>query len=68
MTPPERTLHKADRVGFFASLLCAAHCALLPVVIALLPAFGVASTLNDSFEELLAVFATVLGLFALIVG
>ncbi len=63
-----RTLHKADRVGVVASLLCAAHCALLPVVIALLPAFGIASALNEYFEEGFAVFATVLGLVALITG
>lgn len=68
MASPRKTLHKADRVGFFASLICAAHCALLPIVIALLPAFGVAGALNEHFEELFAVFATVLGLFALVVG
>jgi MerC mercury resistance protein len=68
MASPRKTLHKADRVGFLASLICAAHCALLPIVIALLPAFGVAGALNDRFEALFAVFATVLGLFALVVG
>jgi hypothetical protein len=68
MSPSPRVLNKADRVGFFASLICAAHCALLPVVLALLPAFGVAGALNEHFEELFAVFATVLGSVALIVG
>lgn len=68
MASPRKNLHKADRVGFLASLICAAHCALLPIVIALLPAFGVAGALNEHFEELFAVFATVLGLFALVVG
>ncbi|MFZ5638224.1 MAG: MerC domain-containing protein [Pseudomonadota bacterium] len=65
---PAPHLHKADRVGVVASFLCAAHCALLPVVIALLPAFGVAGALNEYFEEAFAVFATVLGLVALITG
>lgn len=68
MRKPAPTLHKADRVGFVASMLCAAHCALLPVVIALLPALGVAGSINEHFEEGFAVFATVLGLAALITG
>lgn len=63
-----RTPHKADRVGAIASLVCAAHCALLPVVIALLPALGIATAFSEHFEEWFAVFATLLGLFALVTG
>jgi hypothetical protein len=68
MVSPLKTLHKADRLGFVASLICAAHCALLPMAIALLPAFGVAGVFNDRFEGLFAVFATLIGLYALVVG
>ena len=31
---------KADRIGIFASVLCAIHCALTPVLLILLPTFG----------------------------
>ena len=57
-----------DRLGATGSLLCALHCALLPVLIALLPALGIATWMNDSFEAGFVVFATLLGLFTLIQG
>lgn len=31
---------KADRIGIWASVLCAIHCALTPVLLILLPTFG----------------------------
>ena len=40
MSTTESALRRADRVGFAASALCAVHCALLPLALALLPAFG----------------------------
>jgi MerC mercury resistance protein len=68
MPPEQRRRRVLDRIGATGSVLCAVHCALLPVVIALLPAFGVASAWNEHFEEWFAVFATVLGSFALVAG
>ena len=61
-------LGRADRLGLAASFLCALHCALLPVVITLLPSLGVAAGLGDRFEEGFVVFASLLGLFTLASG
>ena len=67
MSPQQR--HRLlDRLGATGSLLCALHCALLPVLIALLPTLGIATWMSDSFEEGFVVFATLLGLFTLIQG
>lgn len=65
---PTRTRQLLDRLGAAGSLLCAAHCALLPAVVALLPAFGIAAIGGDGFEQGFVVFATLLGLFTLAWG
>ena len=58
-----------DRLGAAGSLLCAIHCALLPVVIAVLPSLGIAAWLGaDGFEQAFVVFATLLGLYTMIGG
>lgn len=57
-----------DRFGAYGSLLCAIHCALLPILLALLPSLGLASVLGDTFERGFVVFATLLGLFSVIWG
>ena len=57
-----------DRLGATGSLLCAAHCALLPVLIASLPPLGVATWLGDDFERGFVLFATLLGLFSVLWG
>ncbi len=57
-----------DRLGATGSTLCAIHCALLPVVIAVLPSLGIATWLGDDFERGFVVFASLLGLFTLIQG
>ena len=50
-----------DKIGISASLLCAVHCALLPVLFTTLPLFGV-ELLENSNVELGFIF------FSLIVG
>ena len=57
-----------DRLGAAGSLLCAVHCALLPLLIAVLPSLGVAAWLGDDFERGFVIFATLLGLFSVIWG
>jgi hypothetical protein len=57
-----------DRLGATGSLLCALHCALLPVAIALLPTLGIALWLGDGFEQGFVIFATLLGLVTLVLG
>lgn len=57
-----------DRLGATGSLLCAVHCALVPVAIALLPPLGLTSLTSSSFELAFVVFATLLGLFSIVWG
>ncbi|WP_449446240.1 MerC domain-containing protein [Thermomonas brevis] len=54
-----------DRIGATGSLLCAIHCALLPILIALLPSLGLATWLGDGFEVGFVLFATLFGLAVL---
>jgi len=58
----------ADRFGATASFLCAVHCALLPLVIAALPAIGLGFLANHRFERGFIAFASVLALTTLVVG
>ncbi|QDH69537.1 MerC domain-containing protein [Marilutibacter alkalisoli] len=57
-----------DRIGAAGSLLCAAHCALVPIMIATLPSLGVSGWFDDSFELAFVIFATALGLFSVAWG
>lgn len=68
MSAPESALRHADRVGFAASFLCAVHCALLPVALALLPALGLNLGGWIDFDQAFVIFATLLGLTTLSLG
>jgi hypothetical protein len=70
MSPIRPTLVSrfADRFGATASFLCAVHCALLPIVIASLPAIGLSFLANHRFERGFIAFASALALTMLIVG
>jgi hypothetical protein len=57
-----------DRIGATGSLVCAMHCALLPLLIALLPSLGIALWLGEGFELGFVSFATLLGVFTLVWG
>ena len=57
--PPSALL---DRIGATGSLVCAVHCAALPLLIALLPSLGIATWLGDGFERGFVVFASLFGL------
>lgn len=54
-----------DRIGAAGSLLCAIHCALLPLAIAILPSLGIAVWLGDGFETGFVAFASLFGLSVL---
>lgn len=54
-----------DRVGAAGSLLCALHCALLPLVIAALPALGLGGFALIDIDQAFTVFATLLGVTTL---
>lgn len=55
----------ADSVGSVGAMICAAHCALLPVIIAALPALGMSALASTSLEWAFVMFATVLALTSL---
>jgi peptidoglycan/LPS O-acetylase OafA/YrhL len=56
-----------DRVGATGSMLCAVHCAALPLVLAIAPAIG-AGFASPTFEIAFIAFASVLGMTSLILG
>lgn len=58
----------ADRFGATASFLCALHCALLPLVIAVLPVLGLGFLADHRFERVVVVFAAGLALSSLLFG
>ncbi len=60
------TSHFLDRLGATGSLLCAIHCALLPLLIALLPSLGVAVWLGDGFEAVFVLFVSLFGVSVLV--
>ncbi len=57
-----------DRVGMWASLLCAVHCALLPLALAVLPTLGLSVWGRVDVDQAFVVFATVLGVASLGLG
>lgn len=65
---PSRKLDKADRLGFAAAMLCAAHCALVPVALAAAPALGLATGGWVDIDQAVTVFATLLGCSTLAIG
>lgn len=68
MQTPSMTLHKADRLGFAASFLCAIHCALWPWLLALAPAFGLELGGWIDLDQAFVVFASLLGVSTLTLG
>lgn len=64
----ERTRARFDQLGATGSLLCALHCALLPLLVAALPSLGVAMWLSDGFEAIFVTFVTAFGLAVLLWG
>lgn len=61
-------LKRADRVGAAASLLCAVHCALLPLALAALPTLGLSFGGRVDIDQAFTVFATLLGITTLAIG
>ncbi|MEO6365435.1 MAG: MerC domain-containing protein [Luteimonas sp.] len=61
-------LRSADRIGFAGSFLCAVHCAVLPLVLAILPAFGLELGGWIDIDQAFVVFATLLGATTLTLG
>lgn len=65
---PSWLLRITDRIGATASFVCAVHCALLPLVIAVLPAIGLGILANHAFERAFIAFAAALAMLSLVTG
>jgi hypothetical protein len=57
-----------DNAGMTASLLCAAHCALLPIVVTLLPLVGLSFLAHETTEWMLLGLSAALGMSSLCLG
>lgn len=57
-----------DRFGATGSLVCALHCALIPLVLAGLPSLGLSVWLGDGLEQAFVLFVSLLGVFSLTWG
>ena len=57
-----------DRVGIAGSLLCAIHCALMPLILSVLPALGVGLLSSVDLDQAFVIFATLLGIATLSTG
>ena len=68
MSLSSRLRHLLDRFGATGSMLCAVHCAVIPVLLAAAPSLGLSFWLGDGVEQALVVFVTLLGLFSLVWG
>lgn len=68
MSNPSPALRRADRIGFAASFLCAMHCALLPIALALLPSLGLGAGGWIDIDQAFVVFATLLAATTLTLG
>jgi carbon starvation protein CstA len=67
--PPKRGLEsRVDRFGALASMMCAVHCALLPLIFGVLPALGLGFLAKHGFEQAFVSFAIVLASISLIYG
>jgi ABC-type Fe3+ transport system permease subunit len=65
---PRSALRAADKIGFAASFVCAVHCALLPLVMAFVPAVVLNAGGWLDWDQAFVVFATLLGATTLSLG
>jgi MerC mercury resistance protein len=53
--------NKLDKIGICVSLLCAVHCAMLPLIITLLPLIGFKFLANEYFEMAIIASSLLIG-------
>ena len=68
MSRASSRLQQADRVGFAASMLCAIHCAAMPLLLAILPTLGLGVGGWVDLDQAVVVFATLLAAVTLTIG
>src|ERR1700712_5226092 len=64
MNHPKKS-SRLDNVGMTASILCAVHCAIVPIIITSLPLLGLGFLANPWFEWGMISFALMIGLWAI---
>lgn len=57
-----------DKAGMIASITCAVHCMIMPLIITLLPIFGLSLFATEQFEWFLLIISAVLGITSLCFG
>ena len=57
-----------DKAGMVASITCAVHCMIMPLVITLLPIFGLSLFATEEFEWILLMISAMLGITSLCFG
>jgi hypothetical protein len=64
----ENAVDRLDRVGMTASFLCAVHCAIMPLVVTLLPLLGLTFLASEPIEWALLASSATLGTLSLCMG
>lgn len=64
----DRLRSAGDRIGMWASIACAVHCALLPLALVLAPALGLGVVGWLDVDQIFVLVATVLGVAMLALG
>jgi hypothetical protein len=57
-----------DKAGMIASITCAIHCMIMPLIVTLLPIFGLSLFATEEFEWMLLMVSAMLGLTSLCFG
>lgn len=57
-----------DKAGMIASITCAIHCMIMPLVITLVPIFGLSLFATEEFEWILLMISAMLGVASLCFG
>ena len=60
-----KSTSKLDNIGMTASVLCAIHCAVVPIVITSLPLFGLGFLANPFVEWSMIILAVFIGFYAI---
>lgn len=61
-------ISRIDLIGAAASFVCAAHCALVPVLLAVMPLSGIGLLSSHEFDLVFALGAVLLGVIAVLRG
>jgi hypothetical protein len=57
-----------DKLGIVSSTTCAVHCLLLPLIITIIPYFGLSFLANETFEICMLVTSIILSMFSICFG